>query len=212
MEAHYGGKFRGKGYPWPVYRDLWSARPEEEYTIDTLEQGWSQGVRKTGRMHYGPWHKNPRQRSYDPAHRASAVTVVWKGSKVLLLKRGPTDDWMPGRWCLPGGGIDPGEGPFEGALRELYEEAGLRLNLHDILPVDVIQMDTTTVYVFEAQAPGSSVRLLDGEHSEFRWVAPDAIHSFRTIPLVKPLLRSLSYDRSSSSSPRRAIRAKFSRR
>jgi 8-oxo-dGTP diphosphatase len=130
-------------------------------------------------------------RSYDPAHRASAVTVVWKGEKVLLLKRGLTDPWMPRRWCFPGGGVDPGEGPFEGALRELYEEAGLRLQEGDIVPLGVEQMDTTTVYIFGARAPRSPVRLLDGEHSEFRWVTPREAESLRTIPLVKPILRRL---------------------
>ena len=98
---------------------------------------------------------------------------------------------MPGKWCLPGGAIDPGEGPFQGALRELYEEAGIRLKEHDLLPVDVIELDTTTVYVFTTQAPKQKVRLLDGEHSAFRWVAADEIHSLQTISLVKPIIRSL---------------------
>ena len=129
---------------------------------------------------------------YDPEHIVSCVVAVWKGNRVLLLKRGPTDPWKPGKWCLPGGAIDAGEGIFPGALRELHEEAGIRLSAHDILPFDVIEMDTTTVYVFAAHAPRSSVRLLDGEHSDFRWVSPDEIHSYSTIPLVKPILRSMN--------------------
>ena len=128
---------------------------------------------------------------YDPEHIVSSVIAVRKGNRTLLLKRGPTDPWMPGKWCLPGGAIDPGEGPFQGALRELYEEAGIRLKEHDLLPVDVIELDTTTVYVFTTQAPKQKVRLLDGEHSAFRWVAADEIHSLQPIPLVKPIIRSL---------------------
>ena len=150
---------------------------------------------------------------YDPEHIVSCVVVLQKGNRVLLLKRGPTDPWKPGKWCLPGGAIDPGEGPFQGALRELYEEAGICLSEHDILPVDVIELDTTTLYVFTAKAPKQKVRLLDGEHSEFRWVALDEINSYSTIPLVKPIIRSLKHNgRSRSSSKTRTLRTNFQRR
>ena len=214
MEAHMGGIYAGKGYPWPVYRELWSARPEAEYTDETIDEALRQCVIDEGRWHYGPWHKNPKRRGrYDPAHIVSAVIAVRKGDRTLLLKRGRTDPWMPGKWCLPGGAIDPGEGPFEGALRELDEEAGLCLSAHDILPLDVIEMDTTTVYVFTAKAPRERVHLRDGEHSEFRWVAPDEIHSLQTIPLVKPILRSMNTNgRSRSSSKTRTLRAYKRRR
>jgi 8-oxo-dGTP pyrophosphatase MutT (NUDIX family) len=40
--------------------------------------------------------------------------------KILLTRR--TDN---GRWCLPGGGIDPGESAEEACVREVWEETGL---------------------------------------------------------------------------------------
>ena len=58
MEAHMGGIYMGKGYPWPVYKELWSARPEAEYTSETIGDALHQCVIDEGRMHYGPWHKN----------------------------------------------------------------------------------------------------------------------------------------------------------
>lgn len=130
--------------------------------------------------------------AYDPAHIVSAVVVVCKGRRMLLLKRGATDPWLPGRWCFPGGAIDPGEGPFEGAAREAREEAGLHLRVRDLEPLGAIELDTTTVYVFRAQAPKQAVRLVDEEHSEFRWATPDEIESYSTIPLVKEIARSAS--------------------
>lgn len=43
----------------------------------------------------------------------------------LLLARVGVSDTVRGRWTLPGGGLDWGERPEDGVLRELEEETGL---------------------------------------------------------------------------------------
>jgi len=60
-----------------------------------------------------------------PKHAIAAVgAVLIKNGRVLLVKRG----FPPavGKWSIPGGAIEPGEGLTEAALRELEEETGLR--------------------------------------------------------------------------------------
>ena len=44
----------------------------------------------------------------------------------MLLVSGSKD---PGRWVVPGGGIEPTEDPGVAASREVYEEAGVRGHL-----------------------------------------------------------------------------------
>ncbi|MGE5308213.1 MAG: dephospho-CoA kinase, partial [Deltaproteobacteria bacterium] len=52
--------------------------------------------------------------------------------QVLLTKRAPG---LPseGEWVLPGGKLEPGECPREAAVRELYEETGIKLPIDRIL-------------------------------------------------------------------------------
>jgi 8-oxo-dGTP pyrophosphatase MutT (NUDIX family) len=61
--------------------------------------------------------------------RASAVLVLFgegeAGPDLLLTERSHTMRSHPGQVSFPGGGLDPGEGPHEAALREAYEETGL---------------------------------------------------------------------------------------
>ena len=54
----------------------------------------------------------------------AACEVVLENGKVLLTLR--ATDPHKGMWCLPGGFIEWGESPEEGAKRELFEETGIR--------------------------------------------------------------------------------------
>ncbi len=56
--------------------------------------------------------------------RLGAYAICREGDS-LLLCRAATDEPEAGRWFLPGGGIEFGEGPADAVLRELEEESGL---------------------------------------------------------------------------------------
>jgi len=58
-----------------------------------------------------------------------AKLVLTCGGSLLVLRRDdiPTINW-PGCWDLPGGRREGGETPAACALRELFEETGLRLD------------------------------------------------------------------------------------
>ena len=65
-------------------------------------------------------------RGHEPGLRTrlGAYCLVTEDDRVLLAQ---VADGYPGagRWTLPGGGVDWGEQPDDGALRELFEETGL---------------------------------------------------------------------------------------
>ena len=61
---------------------------------------------------------------------ASSIIFDESRKTILLTKR--TDN---GRWCLPGGGMDPGESVEEACVREAYEETGLHVKVTRLVGV-----------------------------------------------------------------------------
>jgi 8-oxo-dGTP diphosphatase len=61
----------------------------------------------------------------EPRTRIGAYALCQDEAGRVLLCRIREDTPDDGRWTLPGGGLDWGEHPEQGVLRELDEEAGL---------------------------------------------------------------------------------------
>src|SRR5690349_19725114 len=71
--------------------------------------------------------------------RVAAYNVCLDDAARLLVCRLSAITERPGSWTLPGGGIDFGEHPEAGALRELSEETGLVGRIVELLAVDSLQ-------------------------------------------------------------------------
>src|SRR5688500_17162737 len=66
--------------------------------------------------------------------RAVRVLLLDEADRVLLIQDSdlgldPVTHW----WSTPGGGVDPGEGDVEAAVRELREETGLVVGAGDLV-------------------------------------------------------------------------------
>jgi 8-oxo-dGTP diphosphatase len=71
--------------------------------------------------------------------RVAAYNVCLDDQSRLLMCRLSNITERPGSWTLPGGGIDFGEHPEAGALRELQEETGLVGRIRDLAAVDSLR-------------------------------------------------------------------------
>ncbi|CAO3417254.1 NUDIX hydrolase [Azospirillum doebereinerae] len=63
------------------------------------------------------------EREYPDRPWVGVGVIVWRGDRVLLIRRGKTP--RLGQWSLPGGAQSVGETVFETAVREVLEETGL---------------------------------------------------------------------------------------
>ena len=61
---------------------------------------------------------------------ASALIFDQSTGNVLLTRRQDN-----GRWCLPGGGMDPGESAAEACIREVFEETGLEVKVKRLVGI-----------------------------------------------------------------------------
>ena len=142
--------------------------------------------------------------------REAATVIVLRGGdealEVLLVQRTASARFMGGVWVFPGGAIDAADGDGDAAqriaaLRELQEEAGIRIDDPDLLvrfsrwitPAEVSRRFDT--HFFLAPMPDGQEARIDGEEVvAFGWYTPAGAleaHQAGTIQLVFPTIKHL---------------------
>ena len=131
---------------------------------------------------------------------AYAVCVNDDGSLLLCrIAPGFTSD-ADGRWTLPGGGLEHGEDPRDGALRELAEETGYTGELGELLAVDSwarrlldrngVEVDYHAIrIIYRCRIVGGDLRVeRDGSTDDARWFGPGELHDLPIVDLVRVAL------------------------
>lgn len=131
--------------------------------------------------------------------RLAAYCVVAHEGRILLAlwdMRESVPGFTP-RWVLPGGGVELGESTAAGALREVEEETGYRVELDGLIEVETGVIPATkrhsgtgrplqTVAVlYRAHVVSGELRHeTEGSTSEARWFGFDQVAELNRIPRV----------------------------
>ena len=114
--------------------------------------------------------------------RPGANAIIFNENREVLLEKRSDN----GFWGLPGGGIDIGESLEQGAIREVFEETGLRVRVKRMIGIysdprkyniacypngDVVQYVTVS---FECEYLSGELRLSD-ESTDMRYFPADAL-------------------------------------
>jgi ADP-ribose pyrophosphatase YjhB (NUDIX family) len=138
--------------------------------------------------------------------RVAAYALCVEGGRILLCRIAPGYWSGVGEWTLPGGGLDFGEPPRDGALRELNEETGLSgeiLEIADVLswsgrwrhPRDgADEAFHGLQIIYRARIVGGELRSeVDGSTDLAQWFTRDEAAALPLVDLAGEALR-LAYE------------------
>lgn len=97
-----------------------------------------------------------------------------------------------GRWVPIGGKIEPFESPTQAAIREIYEEAGIKV---DILKMVGVLCETSpidynwTSFVFISEVPYFD--LPECDEGTLKWISLENISNFDTPPTTLPIFEAI---------------------
>lgn len=82
-----------------------------------------------------------------------------------------------GRWNMPGGHIEAGEGAHDAGVRELKEETGLDADMLEHLGTQDVKDGKVRVHAFRVDVDGEPTLGddPDGEFEELRWMDPKSM-------------------------------------
>ena len=133
--------------------------------------------------------------------RGEAIKVVscfvtCKG-RVLILKRSQRVRTYRGRWATVSGYLEKGEDSLDRAFRELREEVDLPKEDVELVkigePISVDDSESNLnwiVYPFLFNSKTKVVRI-DWEHDEYKWINPEDLRKYETVPMLKEALLSI---------------------
>ena len=113
-----------------------------------------------------------------PLWLSGVTAVVIKGDQLLLVRRADNGAWTPVT-----GIVDPGEQPADAAVREVVEEAGVRVvperlagvGVTDLVVYDNGDMSQYLDLTFRMRWTDGDPYPADGENTEAKWFPLDAL-------------------------------------
>lgn len=123
-------------------------------------------------------------------HRGVGILLQDGDDRVLMQLRDDVPGIAgPGKWCLFGGHLDPGETILEAAIREMEEETGLIVRPDELTPYVVSRSrpDSNLVYIYRMKRLISPADIRVGEGAGFGFFTRAQLSRLELIPLYAPV-------------------------
>lgn len=136
-----------------------------------------------------PFRQKKAMDAEAPLKHAAGMLLVSPEGRILLLKRSDAEANFAGHWGLPGGGVDDGETPWQGAQREAREEIGWDMPDGAIARMFERRVTPTGMVFHTFGVPTDEFEpTLNAEHSAFKWSALDDLPQ----PMHPAVMRTLT--------------------
>jgi predicted aconitase with swiveling domain/ADP-ribose pyrophosphatase YjhB (NUDIX family) len=123
------------------------------------------------------------------------VSVVLRNrGRILIVRRSDSVGTFRGRWSAISGYLEGREAPKSRAVREVHEETGLRRIVFRAAAPRIFARTDATLFVvhpFLFDVPVRKVRL-DRENVEHRWIRPEELDGFETVPRLKDVVQAVT--------------------
>jgi 8-oxo-dGTP pyrophosphatase MutT (NUDIX family) len=125
------------------------------------------------------------------------VVVVWtvnSNKDILLTLRHPEKDKYPNFWEVTSGSVVAGEKSNAGAIRELYEETGIKADEKELFFLGTIKEKTAFIdnYIIRKDYKLSELTMQEGETVDAQWVTLRRLDEMIDLGLIaKPVARRL---------------------
>lgn len=117
---------------------------------------------------------------------------IKKNDKILLLKRSEKVGSYRGKWATVSGYVEKDELPEETALKEIREETGVKTKL--IRKGKIIHVKDNEriwfVHPFLFEIKSGNIKI-DWEHTDYKWIKPEEIKNYDTVPMLKEALENV---------------------
>ena len=123
--------------------------------------------------------------------KSSNVALI-SNNKLLLLKRGDSAPWNPGRYCLPGGKLEDNEDLVTCAIRELQEETSIVLRAYQLMPLTInYPKYSKTIFINNSDEPHPVT--LNWEHTNYFWASYKESFQMPLVPGLDVTIKSLCH-------------------
>lgn len=127
----------------------------------------------------------------DTYHQVVFIWVVSIDGLFLITKRSPNKPWG-GYWENTGGSVLAGETREDGAVRELFEETGVKIEQKDLVLIseDKGLMTFEDMFLTIVDQTHQKIVLQDGETCDYKWITINQLEQMMkedvfALPVIK---------------------------